>query len=156
MDPEAFEHHLSSPQGRGHVPDGAFTVAADGGACGDTVVFSLACDGERITDAGFAADGCGATTAAASAAVGLVAGAGLLDAARIGVAEIAAELGGLSPGKLHAAEVACDALHRALGAAANATAALVGPLAHRRKMRRLRPRAAGRRRRPRRRAASRG
>ena len=29
---------------------------------------------------------------------------------------IAAELGGLSPGKLHAAELAADALHRALGA----------------------------------------
>ena len=37
-----------------------------------------------------------------------------------GPREIAAELGGLSPGKLHAAELAADALHRALGAAARA------------------------------------
>ena len=35
-------------------------------------------------------------------------------------AQIAAELGGLSPGKLHAAELAADALARALGAAARA------------------------------------
>jgi len=34
------------------------------------------------------------------------------------VREIADELGGLSPGKLHAGELAADALHRALGAAA--------------------------------------
>ena len=34
-----------------------------------------------------------------------------------GRGEIAAELGGLSPGKLHAADLAADALHRALGAA---------------------------------------
>jgi tRNA-specific 2-thiouridylase len=127
MDPEAFEHHLISPQRRGHVPIGAFTVTAEGGACGDTVAFSISCDGRNITDAGFTAEGCGATTAAASAAVSLVTGAQLLDAARIGTGRIAAELGGLSPGKLHAAEVACDALHRALGAAAAAAGGLTPP-----------------------------
>ncbi len=127
MDPEVFEHHLISPQGRGHVPSGAFSATVEGGACGDTVAFSLSCDGRGITDAGFIAEGCGATTAAASAAVSLVTGAPLLDAARIGTSRIAAELGGLSPGKLHAAEVACDALHRALGAAAAAAGGLTPP-----------------------------
>ena len=48
----------------------------------------------------------------------------MLDAARVGTAAIAAELGGLSPGKLHAAELAADALHRALGLAARADAAV--------------------------------
>jgi tRNA-specific 2-thiouridylase len=47
----------------------------------------------------------------------------VLDAARIGAGEVAAELGGLSPGKLHAAELAADALHVALGAAVAATGA---------------------------------
>ena len=47
----------------------------------------------------------------------------MLDAARVGTHGIAAELGGLSPGKLHAAELASDALHRALGLAARADAA---------------------------------
>ncbi len=50
----------------------------------------------------------------------------LLDAARIGPDQIAAELGGLSPGKLHAAELAADALARALGAAVRERAALAG------------------------------
>ena len=49
-------------------------------------------------------------------------GARVLDAARIGAADVAAELGGLSPGKLHAAELAADALHSALGAAVAAGA----------------------------------
>ena len=48
----------------------------------------------------------------------LVEGEPLLDAARVGTRAIAEELGGLSPGKLHAADLAADALHRALGAAA--------------------------------------
>src|SRR4051812_21229593 len=61
--------------------------------------------------------------AAGSAAVALVEGASVLEAACVGPREITAELGGLSPGKLHAAELAADALHRALGAAARAGAA---------------------------------
>ncbi|HEY8867117.1 MAG TPA: tRNA 2-thiouridine(34) synthase MnmA, partial [Solirubrobacteraceae bacterium] len=61
---------------------------------------------------------------AGSAAVALVHGRPVLDAARISPADIARELGGLIPAKLHAAELAADALHRALGAAARAQARL--------------------------------
>ncbi len=130
VDTLAFEHHLSSPQGLGVVPPGCFTVLAEGGVCGDTVRFSLATDGRLVTGAGFDADGCGATTAAASAAVTLVRGQTLLDAARLGAGQIAAELGGLSPGKLHAAEVVADALARALGAAASSAGAVAAPSPH--------------------------
>ena len=124
---EAFEHHLTSPQGEGHIPEGAFTVTFGGGECCDEVSFSVQTDGERVTDAGFSARGCGASHAAASAAVTLVRGAPLLDAARIGAGEIAAELGGLSPAKRHAAAVAADALARALGSAARACGSVPGP-----------------------------
>jgi tRNA-specific 2-thiouridylase len=127
MDVLAFEHHLTSPQGRGHVPDGAHTVITEGGSCCDTVALSIATDGWRVTDAGFTADGCGSAHAAGSAAVTLVRGLPLLDAARIGPAGIAAELGGLSPAKRHAADVAADALARALGVAARTGAALAPP-----------------------------
>ena len=120
MDALAFEHHLTSPQGRRHVPADAFTVTAAGGSCCDEITFHVQTDGETVTDAGFDADGCGSAHAAGSAAVELAGGAHVLDAARIGATEIAAELGGLSPGKLHAAELAADALARALGAAVRA------------------------------------
>jgi tRNA-specific 2-thiouridylase len=56
--------------------------------------------------------------------VTLVRGEPLLAAARIGPAEIAAELGGLSPAKAHAAELASDALARALGRAVRERAQL--------------------------------
>ena len=71
----------------------------------------------RILDAGFDASGCGATIAAGSAVVALLRDAPLLEAALIGPQTIADELGGLSAAKLHAAELAADALHRALGSA---------------------------------------
>ena len=124
MDALAFEHHLTSPQGKGHLPPRAHTVTTSGGSCCDEVTFSLAVDGTRVTDAGFTARGCGAASAAASAAVTLVRGAPILDVARIGPRQIAEELGGLSVAKLHAAELASDALARALGGAVSAGARL--------------------------------
>ena len=127
MDAIAFEHHLTSPQGHHRIPADAFTASVDGGACGDRVALSLTVDGDRVSDAGFDAHGCGAATAAGSAAVTLVRGASVLEAARIGTAQIADELGGLSPGKLHAAEVASEALARALGAAVRDRARLSAP-----------------------------
>jgi tRNA-uridine 2-sulfurtransferase len=78
----------------------------------------------QILDAGFDASGCGAVVAAGSATIDLLRGIDLLAAARIGAAEIAAELGGLSASKLHAVELAADALHRALGWAARKHAML--------------------------------
>lgn len=118
MDTALFEHHLMSPQGQGRLPAAASTVTTEGGACGDRMRFSLATDGERVIDAGFDAQGCGSATAAGSAAVTLVRGRSLLEAGRIGAASIARELGGLSSSKYHVAELAAEALHRALGDAA--------------------------------------
>jgi tRNA-specific 2-thiouridylase len=123
-----FEEHLRHPIACGRTPDGSFIGAAGGAACGDLVRISLCVDqgspDGRITDAGFDAQGCGATLAAGSAAVGLVLGEPLLHAARVGTERIAAELGGLAAAKRHAAELAADALHRALGAAARGRARL--------------------------------
>ena len=122
---EQLRNHLERPLGRGHCPQDAFTGAAGGAACGDLIRVSLALERDgagaaRICDAGFDASGCGATIAAGSAAVALLRGLALLDGARLGTESIARELGGLSAPKRHAAELACDALHRALGSAARA------------------------------------
>ena len=105
------------PHRRGELPAGAHTGAAGGAACGDLVRLSVALDGERVGAAAFDAQGCAAAMAAASAAAALAEGSHLLDAARIGPRRSPRELGGLSPARRHAAELAADALHRALGAA---------------------------------------
>jgi tRNA-specific 2-thiouridylase len=125
---EELANHLERPIGRGHVPADACTGAAGGAACGDLIRISLAVDPAspegRIADAGFDASGCGATVAAGSATVAMLRGNSLLDAARIGAEDIARELGGLSAAKRHAAELASDALHRALGWAARGQVSL--------------------------------
>jgi tRNA-specific 2-thiouridylase len=127
MDAIAFEHHLTSPQGHRRRLPGAFTATAGGAACCDEITLAVIVEGHRVIDAGFDASGCGATTAAGSAAVTLVRDAWILDAAKIGPTQTAAELGGLSPAKLHAAELASDALARALGAAVRKHASIAAP-----------------------------
>jgi tRNA-uridine 2-sulfurtransferase len=125
---EALRNHVERPTGRGHTPRGACTGAAGGAACGDLVRLSLGVDPRDssglIADAGFDARGCAAAVAAGSAAVSLVRGAPLLVAAKVGPEEIANELGGLTSAKRHAADLAADALQRALGAAARSHARL--------------------------------
>ena len=117
MSESAFEQHLREPHARGSVPEGAFVGSAGGHACGDLVRIALRPGDGRVSEIAFDAEGCGALLAAASACALLADGAPLLDAARIGPDEIMAELGGLSPGKRHAADLAADALHRALSKA---------------------------------------
>ena len=116
---EAFEDHLTAPRGQGRLKDADGTGAAGGAPCGDLVRIDVEIAGDLIARAGFEAEGCGAATAAASATVELVQGEPFLAAARVGAREIAAALGGLSAGKFHAATLAADALHRALGTAAD-------------------------------------
>jgi tRNA-specific 2-thiouridylase len=129
---EAFEHHLTSPQGHRRFPADATTVDVDGGACCDRIQFAITVQADRVTDAGFEAHGCGAATAAGSAAVTLARSRTIFETAKIGAAQISAELGGLSPGKLHAAELAADALARALGAAVRHHGSVPAPATGRR------------------------
>ena len=120
----AFEDHLAAPRGRGRLAGVSYVGAAGGATCGDLVRVAVRVAGDRIAEAGFDACGCGAAQAAGSAVVELVEGATALTAARVGADEISEALGGLTASKRHAATLAADALHRALGSAAAADAQL--------------------------------
>jgi len=114
----SFEQHLEAPLGEGALVDAPHSGAAGGAACGDLIRISVRVERGHVAEVGFDASGCGATRAAGSAIVELVEGAPLLEAARTDADRVSATLGGLSPSKRHAADLAADALHRALGAAA--------------------------------------
>ncbi len=122
-----FEDHLSAPRGRGALAGWPHAGAAGGAACGDLVRVAVRVEGDRVVEAGFDAEGCGAARAAGSAVVELVENASFVDAVRVTPDDVAAALGGLIPPKRHAATLAADALHRALGAAALAGAARLEP-----------------------------
>ena len=127
----SFADHLNAPHGEGALRDHPLTGAAGGAPCGDLVRIAVQIEGDRIAEAGFDADGCGALTAAASAIVERIEGEPFLSACRFNAQRVADELGGLVPGKRHAADLAADALHRALGAAAKDGAASLEPSARR-------------------------
>jgi tRNA-specific 2-thiouridylase len=114
----SFAEHLEAPTGQGALKNHPHSGAAGGAPCGDLVRIAVRIERDRVAEAGFDAEGCGALTAAASAIVESIEGNPFLDACRWDAGRVADELGGLVPPKRHAAELAADALHRALGAAA--------------------------------------
>jgi tRNA-uridine 2-sulfurtransferase len=113
-----FEDHLSAPRGLGALAGSPHSGAAGGAACGDLVRVTVRVEDDMVVEAGFDAEGCGAARAAGSAVVELVEGRPFLEAALVTPDDVSSALGGLIPTKRHAAELAADALHRALGAAA--------------------------------------
>src|SRR5918994_435889 len=125
MGTDAFEYYLADRSRRGAAPAGSHSGAAGGAPCGDLVRISLAPANGRIETARFEAEGCGAAIAAGAAVVEAVEGRGILDAALVGPDEVADALGGLSPQGRHGADLAADALHRALTAAVGFGADLV-------------------------------
>jgi tRNA-specific 2-thiouridylase len=127
MERELFEHYLSDESRRGPAPEGAFSGAAGGAACGDLSRISVTIADARIASVSFDAEGCGATRAATAAVAEIVDGAPVLEAAQLGIDEVDDAIGGLTPGKRHAAQLSSDALHRALASAAASSARLAGP-----------------------------
>ncbi len=127
MDRELFEHYLGDASRRGPAVDGAFTGAAGGAACGDLSRISFTVADGLIGSVSFDSEGCGATAAATAAVAEAIDGASVLDAARLSIDAAADLLGGLEPAKRHAAQLATDALHRALSAAASSSLALSPP-----------------------------
>jgi tRNA-specific 2-thiouridylase len=131
MDPTAFEAYLDDDSRRGEPVPGSARGSAGGAACGDLVAISLRLEGGRVADVRCEASGCAAARAAAAAAAELLDGAGLHEAGLLDAAAIAAELGSLSPVGAHAADLAAEAAHRALGAAvATSSGPILDPPEH--------------------------
>ncbi|HVS99438.1 MAG TPA: tRNA 2-thiouridine(34) synthase MnmA [Solirubrobacterales bacterium] len=124
MDRELFDHFLRDDSRRGLAPEDAFTGAAGGAACGDLSRLSLTVADGRIAAVTFDTEGCGATRAATAALAETIEGATVLEAASLSIDDAEGLLGGLAAAKRHATQLATDALHRALSAAAASDLAL--------------------------------
>jgi tRNA-specific 2-thiouridylase len=121
VDPVAFEAYLEDDSRVGAPLPGSARGTAGGAACGDLVAIALRLDEGRVADVRIEASGCGSARAAAAAAAELLDGSDVPEAGLLDAAAIAAELGGLSPVGAHAADLAAEAAHRALGAAVAGT-----------------------------------
>lgn len=125
MDRELLDNYLRDESRKGLPFDDGYTGAAGGAACGDLSRISLALENGCVADVTFDAEGCGAMRAATAAVAEMAEGEPVETVARIGADEVDGAIGGLTPAKRHAAQLAADALHRALASAAASSERLV-------------------------------
>ncbi len=84
------------------------------GICGDTMKIYLKIAREKIEEAKFVTDGCGATIACGSAVTGMAKGKKLEEVLRISPGDLLDELGGLPRSHLHCSILAVNTLQSAL------------------------------------------
>ena len=106
--------HFENPRNVGEVERADALGRAGNPACGDLLELSLQVDSGRITSACFRATGCGAAIASSSMTTVMLIGRTLEEAAALTNVQVAAELGGLPPNKLHCSVLAEDAIQAAL------------------------------------------
>jgi nitrogen fixation protein NifU and related proteins len=111
---ESLMDHFERPRNVGEIasPDG--DARAGNPVCGDEVRVTLRLSGDRISEARFRAFGCHATLAATSLLTERVRGGTVVAAREVTPATLAGWFEDFPAGKMHAAEVAVEALGGAL------------------------------------------
>lgn len=111
---EKVMDHFMHPRNVGAVadPDGVSLVGNP--VCEDLMEVSIKVEKEVITDIKFKTFGCGSAIATASMVTELAKGKTLDEAEKITRQDVADELDGLPPRKMHCSNLAADALHKAI------------------------------------------
>jgi len=106
--------HFRNPRNVGEIedPDGVGTVGNP--VCGDVMSIYIKVNDDKIADIKFKTFGCGAAIATTSMTTELAKGKTLDEAMEITRQDVADELGGLPPVKMHCSNLAADALHEAI------------------------------------------
>jgi len=111
---EKVMEHFRNPRNMGVMenPDGVGEVGNP--ACGDVMTVQIKVKDNRISDIKFQTFGCIAAIATSSMITELAKGKTLDEAMKITRNDVAGELGGLPPIKMHCSNLAADALHAAI------------------------------------------
>ncbi|OED29607.1 Fe-S cluster assembly scaffold protein NifU [Methanosphaera sp. WGK6] len=107
--------HYTNPRNTGVIknPDGEGTVGNP--VCGDIMtIYIKVDDDEKLTDVKFSTFGCGAAIATSSMITEMAVGMSIDEAYKISRNDVAEELDGLPPIKLHCSNLAADALQAAI------------------------------------------
>ncbi|NYT05396.1 MAG: Fe-S cluster assembly scaffold protein NifU [Methanomicrobiales archaeon] len=106
--------HFMNPRNVGVIEDADGIGTVGNPVCGDQMEVSIKVEGDRIVDIRFRTFGCGSAIATASMVTELAKGLTIEEALRITRDDVATELEGLPPRKMHCSNLAADALHRAI------------------------------------------
>ncbi|HEY5998673.1 MAG TPA: Fe-S cluster assembly scaffold protein NifU [bacterium] len=111
---EKVMDHFQNPRNVGEIADASGVGTVGNAACGDIMKIYIKVDDDRIVDAKFKTFGCGAAIATSSMCTEMVKGKTIDEALAITREQVAEELGGLPPVKMHCSNLAADALHAAI------------------------------------------
>jgi len=111
---EKVMEHFRNPHNMGEIPDADGVGTVGNPVCGDLMTIYIKVKDNRIEDIKFKTFGCGAAVATSSMVTDLAKGKTLEDAMKITRGDVADELGGLPPIKMHCSNLAADALHVAI------------------------------------------
>jgi nitrogen fixation NifU-like protein len=106
--------HFANPQNMGEVenPDGVGLVGNP--VCGDVMKITIKVVDGRLADVRFKTLGCAAAIATSSITTSMAKGKTLDEALQITRRQVAEELGGLPPNKMHCSNLAAQGLHKAI------------------------------------------
>jgi nitrogen fixation NifU-like protein len=106
--------NFANPQNVGEIPnaDGVGTVGNP--VCGDLMTIYIKVKDDRIEDIKFKTFGCGAAIATSSMVTQMAKGKTIEEALKITREDVAKELGGLPPQKMHCSNLAAEALEAAI------------------------------------------
>lgn len=106
--------HFRNPRNVGEIEDADGVGTVGNPICGDMMSIYIKVEGEKIADVKFKTFGCGAAIATTSMTTELAKGMTLDEAMKITREQVADELDGLPPVKMHCSNLAADALHEAI------------------------------------------
>lgn len=111
---EKVMEHFRNPHNMGEIPDADGVGTVGNPVCGDMMTIYIKVKDNRIEDIKFKTFGCGAAVATSSMVTDIAKGKTLEEAMKITRGDVADELGGLPPIKMHCSNLAADALHAAI------------------------------------------
>ena len=111
---EKVMDHYRNPRNVGTIDNADMVGEAGSLACGDSLKIFIKLDGNKVVDAKFQTFGCGSAVAASSILTEMIIGKTLDEVKKITNKDIADELGGLPPEKMHCSVMGREALEDAL------------------------------------------
>jgi nitrogen fixation NifU-like protein len=106
--------HFRNPRNMGEIPDADGVGTVGNPVCGDLMSIYIKVKDNHIEDIKFKTFGCGAAIATSSMITELARGKTLEEAMKISRGDVADNLGGLPPIKMHCSNLAADGLHAAI------------------------------------------